>query len=155
MTPRQAPQDPQDLQHRIAASFAAQGLMHTLGASLELVADGEVHIAMPFSTRLSQQLGFLHAGAVTSIVDSACGYAAMTRCPPDCDIVSAEFKINFMRPAQGDRFLAVGKVQNAGKLLTVCTGEVRAYAGEASAYKVVALMQATMAVVRTAAQTPS
>jgi uncharacterized protein (TIGR00369 family) len=145
------PQAPTGLHQRIASSFAAQGLMHTLGASLELVADGEVHIAMPFSSKLSQQLGFLHAGAVTSIVDSACGYAAMTKCPPDGDIVSAEFKINFLRPALGDRFLAVGQVQNAGKLLTVCTGEVRAFQGDATEYKVVALMQATMAVVRAAA----
>lgn len=147
-----APHPSPDLHQRVAASFATQGLMQTLGASLELVDEGEVHIVMPFSSRLSQQLGFLHAGAVTSIVDSACGYAAMTKCPPDCDIVSAEFKINFLRPALGDRFLAVGKVQNAGKSLTVCTGEVRAFRGDAGEYKVVALMQATMAVVRTDAR---
>lgn len=131
-------------QQRVAASFATQGLMETLGAELALVADGEVHIAMPFSRKLSQQHGFLHAGAVTSIVDSACGYAALTRAPEGHEVVTAEFKINLMRPAVGERFLAVGKVQNAGRSLTVCTGEVRGYADESEAYKVVALMQATI-----------
>ncbi|AMO99165.1 thioesterase family protein [Collimonas arenae] len=135
-----------DIQERIAASFNSQGLMTTLGARLLSVADGEVQIEMPFSTQLSQQHGYVHAGAITSIVDSACGYAALTKAPPDCEIVSAEFKINFARPAIGERFLAIGKVQTSGKLLTVCTGEVRALSG--TAWKVIALMQATMVNVR-------
>ena len=136
-----------DIHKRIADSFSAQGLMTTLGAKLTLVSEGEVHIALPFSEHLSQQHGYLHAGAVTSIVDSACGYAALTKASADSEVVTAEFKINFMRPAIGERFLAIGKVQNAGKLLTVCTGEVRAYFGAASTYKVVALMQATIVTV--------
>lgn len=142
-----------DLHQRISTSFDAQGLMATLGATLAWVESGEVHIAMPFSRHLSQQHGYLHAGAVTSIVDSACGYAALTRAPAGFEVVTAEFKINLMRPAVGQRFLAVGRVQNAGRLLTVCTGEVRAYAGDGQQYdiagddphyKVVALMQATV-----------
>jgi uncharacterized protein (TIGR00369 family) len=128
---------------RISASFAAQGLMVTIGASLRLVQDGEVHIALPFSTTLSQQQGFVHAGAITSVVDSACGYAALTKAPPGFEVVTAEFKINLLRPAIGEHFLAIGKVQNAGKLLTVCTGEVRAFSAGSEAYKVVALMQGT------------
>lgn len=135
-----------DIQERVTSSFNTQGLMTTLGATLASVADGEVHIEMPFSKKLSQQHGFVHAGAITSIVDSACGYAAMTKIPADSGVVSAEFKINFMRPAIGDRFLAIGKVQSAGKQLLVCNGEVRAYTG--TDYKVVALMQATMVNVR-------
>lgn len=131
-----------DMQERIAASFKAQGLMATLGAQLVSVADGEVQIEMPFSTQLSQQRGYIHAGAITSIVDSACGYAALTKAPSDCDVVTAEFKINFVRPAIGERFLAIGKVQTSGKLLAVCTGEVRALSG--AAWKVVAIMQATI-----------
>lgn len=135
----------QDLQHRIQRSFDAQGLMATLGARLQHVLAGEIHIALPFSTHLSQQMGFLHAGAVTSIVDSACGYAALTLAPAGMEVVTAEFKINLIRPGIGERFLAIGKVQNAGRLLTVCTGEVRAYSGEADeAFKVIALMQATI-----------
>ncbi|GLQ87735.1 PaaI family thioesterase [Dyella flagellata] len=137
-----------DIQRRIAASFAAQALMDTLGAKLALVADGEVHIALPFSTHLSQQHGFVHAGAITSAVDSACGYAALTKAPQGYEVVTAEFKINFLRPALGERFLAIGNVQNAGKLLTVCTGEVRAFMADEPAYKVIALMQATIAKVQ-------
>lgn len=129
------------IDERIAASFGAQGMMATLGASLVLAIDGEVHISLPFSPHLSQQHGYVHAGAITSVVDSACGYAALTKAPPDCEVVTAEFKINLLRPALGTRFLAIGKVQNAGRLLTVRTGEVRTFAEDNSAYKVVALMQ--------------
>ena len=132
---------------RIAASFGARGLMKTLGATLQWVGDGEVHIALPHSPHLSQQLGYLHAGAVSSIVDSACGYAALTKAPSDREVVTAEFKINLMRPALGQRFLAIGRVQNAGRTLTVCTGEVRAYPGDDGDFKVVALMQATIVAV--------
>ncbi len=135
-----------DIQERIATSFRAQGLMATLGARLVSVADGEVQIELPFSTQISQQHGYVHAGAITSVVDSACGYAALTKAPPGCEVVSAEFKINFVRPAIGERFLAIGKVQSSGKLLTVCTGEVRALSG--TTWKVVAIMQATMVNVR-------
>ncbi|TCT04790.1 PaaI family thioesterase [Paralcaligenes ureilyticus] len=135
-----------DIQERITASFAAQGLMATLGAHLVSVADGEVQIELPFSERLSQQHGYVHAGAITSVVDSACGYAALTKAPPECEVVTAEFKINFLRPAIGEQFLAIGKVQNSGKLLTVCTGEVRAISG--TTHKVIAIMQATIVNVR-------
>ncbi|MCQ4143025.1 PaaI family thioesterase [Vogesella sp. AC12] len=137
-----------DLHEKIAASFRDQGLMATLGATLAHVADGEVHIALPFSRALSQQHGYVHAGAITSIVDSACGYAALTKAAAGYEVVTAEFKINLLRPALGERFVAIGTVQNAGKLLTVCTGEVRAYPDGGTAYKVVALMQATIANVR-------
>jgi len=132
-----------DIQKRITNSFNSQGLMNTLGAQLVSVADGEVHIEMPFSEKLSQQHGYVHAGAITSVVDSACGYAALTKAPSGCEVVTAEFKINLMRPAIGERFLAIGRVQGSGKRLTVCTGEVRAFTGDS--WKVVAIMQATIA----------
>ena len=135
------------LHDRISASFKLQGLMTTLGAELVSVTDGEVHIALPFSEQLSQQHGYIHAGAITSIVDNACGYAALTKAPAGSEVVTAEFKVNFVRPAIGERFVAIGKVQSAGKLLAVCTGEVHAFS--ASGSKLVALMQATMAIVRT------
>ena len=135
-----------DIQERIAVSFKYQGLMATLGARLVSVADGEVQIELPFSEKLSQQHGYVHAGAITSVVDSACGYAALTKAPAEYEVVTAEFKINLLRPAIGDRFLAIGRVQSSGKLLTVCTGEVRAFTG--TAYKVIAIMQATIVNVR-------
>jgi len=86
----------------------------------------------------------LHAGATTRIVDSACGYAALTKAPSGLEVVTAEFKLNLLRPALGTRFLAVGRVVSSGKLLTVCTGEVRAFVNDGDSYKVVALMQATI-----------
>ena len=132
-----------ELHDRISASFKLQRLMATLGAELVSVADGEVQIALPYAERLSQQHGYVHAGAIASIVDSACGYAALTRSPAGCDVVSAEFKINLLRPAIGERFLAIGRVVNAGKQLTVCTGEARALA--VADWKVIAVMQATIA----------
>jgi len=137
-----------DIQQRISASFDAQGLMKTIGAKLVSVTDGEVQIAMPFSKALSQQHGYVHAGAITSLVDSACGYAGLTKAPPGFEVVTAEFKINFVRPALGERFLAIGRVHSSGKLLAVCTGEVRAFADDGPDYKVVALMQATIVNVR-------
>ena len=136
--------DMDDITRRIHDSFDAQGLMKTLGAELTLATLGEVHIRMPFSAALSQQHGYLHAGAVSSILDSACGYAALTKAPPGFEVVTAEFKINLVRPAIGRRFLAIGRVQTSGKLLTVATGEVRAFQDDGEAFKVVALMQATI-----------
>lgn len=87
------------IEQRLAASFGAQRLMATLGARMVLVADGEVHIALPFAQHLCQQHGFLHAGAITSIVDSD---AALTRAPPGHEVLCAEFKINLLRPAFGE-----------------------------------------------------
>lgn len=135
------------LHQRIHRSFQAQGLMATLGATLDRVADGEVQISLPHAPAITQQQGFVHAGAITSIVDSACGYAALTKAPPGMEVVTAEFKLNLLRPAIGARFVAVGRVTHAGRLLTVCTGEVRAFAdptpAAGDAGKLVALMQGT------------
>ncbi|HTD60686.1 MAG TPA: PaaI family thioesterase, partial [Gemmatimonadaceae bacterium] len=89
---------------------------------------------------LTQQHGFLHAGVVTSIIDSACGYAALTLMPPDRAVLSVEFKVNLIAPAQGAIFEARGRVVRAGRTLTVCTGDLRVVGSES----VVAMMQATM-----------
>ena len=136
-----APRDP-DFEARVRASFARQRFMATLGATLERVAPGEVAIALPFRDDLTQQHGFLHAGAVTAVVDSACGYAALSLMEPGAGVVSVEFKINLLAPAVGERFLATARVVKAGRTLTVCTGELTA--GES----VAAVMQATMMAVR-------
>lgn len=131
-----------ELAERIGASFAAQGLMATLGAELVHVAAGEVHIALHPRPALSQQHGYVHAGAITSVVDSACGYAALTMAPAGHEVLSIEFKVNFMRPAQADRFLAIGKVIKAGRAITVCQGQVLGEQG--AQQREIALMQATM-----------
>ncbi|MDB5820350.1 MAG: PaaI family thioesterase [Rhizobacter sp.] len=133
-----------DITRRVQDSFDSQGLMKTLGATLALAIDGEVHVHMPFSPALSQQHGYMHAGTISSILDTACGYAALTKAPLGFDVVTAEFKINLVRPALGHHFLAIGRVQTNGKLLTVATGEVRAYDEDGVTFKVVALMQATV-----------
>jgi uncharacterized protein (TIGR00369 family) len=133
------PTDP-NYEARVRASFAKQQFMATLGASMTTVQPGEVSIELPFRPDLTQQHGFLHAGVVTSIIDSACGYAALTLMPPDRAVLSVEFKVNLIAPAQGATFQARGRVVRAGRTLTVCTGDLRVVGSES----VIAMMQATM-----------
>lgn len=139
------PRDP-DFEARVRSSFAAQKFMETLGARLERVAPGEVEIALPFRADLTQQHGYLHAGVAAALADSACGYAALTLMEPGAAVLSVEFKLNVLAPAEGSRFAAVGKVVRAGRTLTVCSAEVRALQDERDS--VVAMMQATMMAIR-------
>jgi len=141
------PKDP-DFERRVRASFGRQAAMHTIGATLELVKPGEVEIHLPYDARLTQQNGYVHAGIVTMIVDSACGYAAYTLAPADADVLTVEYKANFMSPAKGESFVATGRVLKAGRTLTVCQGEVRARNGGSSA--VVVAMLATIMILRPA-----
>jgi uncharacterized protein (TIGR00369 family) len=127
---------------RVRASFLAQRFMATIGASLERIAPGEVVIAVPFREDLTQQHGFLHAGVIGAIADSACGYAALSLMEPGAAVLSVEYKLNLLAPAAGTRFMATGRVVRSGKTLTICTAEVRAM-GEGPEV-LVALMQATM-----------
>lgn len=138
------PRDP-DFASRVRASFDRQRFMATLGASLQSVAPGEVTIALPFSEAITQQHGFLHAGAVAAVVDSACGYAALTLMPAGAAVLSVEFKVNLLAPAAGRRFLALGRVRKAGRTVSVCEGELHAFAGDDDAEgTLVALLQGTM-----------
>lgn len=141
MTPE--PLDP-DFRARVTSSFSRQAFMATLGASLELIEPGEVHIALPFSTRLSQQHGYLHAGAITAIADSANGYAALTLAPAAADVLAVEFKINLMIPASAPRFLARGRVLRPGRRLSVCLAEVVALNGPD--HEVIATMLSTISI---------
>ena len=122
--------------------------MATLGARLARVGPGEVEIRLPFAPELGQQHGVLHAGAVTAVVDSACGYAALTLMPPGTAVLSVEFKVNLLAPAAGREFEATGRVVRAGRTLTVCAGEVVALRDGGGEPEVVALIQATMIAVR-------
>jgi uncharacterized protein (TIGR00369 family) len=128
----------------IHGSFARQAFMQTLGATLELVEPGRVHIAVPFSDHLRQQHGYLHAGVITSIADSASGYAALTLAPSGSEVLSVEFKISLLAPARGQRFVARAKVIRAGRRLSFCTAEVVAVDG--SDEQVIAVMLSTMRV---------
>jgi uncharacterized protein (TIGR00369 family) len=115
-----------NFERRVRESFARQRFMTTLGARLLSVTPGEVVIELPWHHRLGQQHGVLHAGAVASIADSACGYAALSLMPPGAAVMSVEFKVNLLAPGRGDRFLALGRVRRTGRTLTVCEGAVRA-----------------------------
>ena len=117
------PQDP-DYEARVRESFRRQSHMATLGAEIVFIAPGEVHLAFPFATQFCQQNGFMHAGAIASVADSANGYAAFSLAPPDTDVLAVEFKINLLAPAQGTAFLACGRVLRPGRTLTVCQADV-------------------------------
>jgi uncharacterized protein (TIGR00369 family) len=133
---------PTDYEERIRASFARQGLMRTLGATLGPMSPGAVEIALRPNAAFSQQHGFVHAGAVAAIADSAAGYAALSLMAPGTGVLSTEFKINLLAPAMGDRIVARGRVVKAGRTLTVAQSEV--FAERDGKEKLVALLTATM-----------
>jgi uncharacterized protein (TIGR00369 family) len=138
-------QDPNFAQ-RVRDSFAQQKIMDTIGATLSKVAPGAVEIELPFRANLVQQHGFLHAGVVTTIVDSACGYAALSLMPPGVAVLTIEYKVNFLSPAAGEVMLARGRVTKPGRNVTVCHGDV--FALKDGREKVIATMLATMMTVR-------
>lgn len=129
-------------EERVRASFAKQGLMETLGASVADVAPGHVSIVLLPSQMVSQQHGFVHAGAVASIADSAAGYAALTLMPPEAGVLTAEFKINLLAPAVGDRIIAKGKVIKSGRTLTLAQTDV--FAEREGQERLVAVLMATL-----------
>ena len=134
-------QDP-ELLERVRASYAKQTVMATLNASLTRVEPGVVEIALPFRADLAQQHGFLHAGIVSTVLDSACGYAAFTLMPADSGVVSVEFKVNLLSPAAGSRLIARARVIRAGRTLSVCQAD--GFMLQDGAEKHVATMTATM-----------
>lgn len=118
------------MEKRVRDSFDKQGLMHHLGATITRVVPGVVHIQMPYRLELTQQHGFFHAGSTSAIADSAGGYAGFTLFPADSSVLTVEFKINLVAPAQGDYLEAVGKVVRSGRTLTICQLEVFGVTGE-------------------------
>ena len=131
-----------EFEARVRSSFAKQTLMSTIGARLTNVLAGELDIELPYRSDLCQQNGYLHAGIATAIVDSACGYAAFTLMSADAGVLTVEYKANFVAPAQGDLFIARGRVKKAGRTLTVCSGDVVAVKDDEE--KLVATMLTTM-----------
>jgi uncharacterized protein (TIGR00369 family) len=127
---------------RIRTSFAKQGLMRTLGATLGKVGLGQVEIVLVPKSEISQQHGFVHAGAVSAIADSAAGYAALSIMPMDRGVLTTEFKINLLAPAVGQRIIARGKVVKAGRTLTLAQTEV--FAEKDGKEQLIALLTATM-----------
>ena len=108
----------------IRQSFAKQTIMPLIGATLTRVEPGIVEITLPYRADLAQQHGYLHAGIVTTIADTACGYAAYSLMPPDSEVLSVEFKVNLLRPAKGEMFVAVAEVVKSGRTLTVVRADV-------------------------------
>ena len=127
---------------RIIESFARQGLMISLGASLTHIAPGVVEIVLPATTAVSQQHGYVHAGALAAIADSAAGYAALSLTPPGVGVLTVEFKINLLAAAKGDRVRARGRVVKSGRTLTVAQTEVFSEGDDGE--RLVALLTATV-----------
>ena len=139
--PRFEPADPAYAE-RVRASFGRQAAMATIGATLVVVEPGRVVIELPWQQALTQQHGFLHAGMVATALDSACGYAGFTLMQPDAAVLTIEFKINLLAPAQGERFRMEGLVVKPGRTITVTEG--RAYSIEGEREKLIATMGATL-----------
>ena len=136
-----------DFAARVRSSFDRQQAMALLGAQMTEAQPGMTEIVLPFREALTQQHGFIHAGIITAIADSACGYAALSLMPPDAGVLTIEFKANLLNPAAGERFVARGQVVKPGQTIMVCTSEVVAERADGS-QQTVAFMQATMMVVR-------
>ena len=132
-----------DFERAVRESFVEQRVMRLIGAELSTVASGLVEISLPFRPDLTQQDGFLHAGVITTIADSAAGYAAYTMMPAGSRVLSVEFKVNLMRPARGETFVARAEVVKSGRTLSVVRADVFAING-AGDKEMVATMQGTM-----------
>jgi uncharacterized protein (TIGR00369 family) len=128
---------------RLRASFDRQGMMSTLGVEVTAAGRGRVEMALRHDDRFTQQYGFMHAGAVASVLDTACGYAAYTVMPPEAAVLTAAYTINLLAPAAGERFTITAEVVRAGRTLVVCRGEAFAD-GDTRPF---AVMQATLTAV--------
>jgi len=122
------PADP-DFEARVRASFARQGAMQLIGAQLARVEPGLATIELAHRADLTQQHGFFHAGMTSAIADSAAGYAAFSLFPAASSVLTVEFKINLIAPADGERLVATGRVKKPGRTLTICEFEVVAHKG--------------------------
>jgi uncharacterized protein (TIGR00369 family) len=127
----------------VRQSFAKQAIMGLIGGELTRVEPGVVEITLPYRADLTQQDGYVHAGIVTTIADSAGGYAAYSLMPPESDVLAVEFKVNLLRPAKGDKFMARAEVIKPGRTLTVVRADVFATSGKDD-WQLVATMQGTM-----------
>jgi uncharacterized protein (TIGR00369 family) len=135
------PQD-SNFRERTRSSFARQQVMVTLGIEMVHVEPGEVHLTMPPNSAYTQQHGFMHAGIITTALDSACGYAAFSLMPADAAVLTVEFKTNLLAPAKGERFVFRAHVVKPGRTLTIC--DARALAIEGSKEKLIATMTGTL-----------
>ena len=129
--------------NEIKESFAKQTIMGLIGGELIRVEPGVVEISLTYRSDLTQQHGYVHAGIITTIADSACGYAAYTLMPPNSDVLAVEFKVNLLRPAKGESFVARAEVIKSGRTLTVVRADVHALSN-GDQRELIAIMQGTM-----------
>jgi len=127
----------------VRRSFAKQAIMGLIGGELVRVDPGVVEIKLAYRPDLTQQDGYVHAGIIATIADSACGYAAYSLMPPESEVLAVEFKVNLLRPAKGDAFLAHAEVIKPGRTLTVVRADVFATSG-GNEWQLIATMQGTM-----------
>jgi len=127
---------------KVSEGFSQQEVMRTIGVNIVSIEPGKVELKFAHNAKLTQQHGFIHGGIVTTVLDSACGYAAFSLMPKDSAVLTVEFKTNFMSPARGDEFHAIGYVKKAGKTITVADGELCTLQNDQK--KLVATMTATL-----------
>ena len=127
---------------RVRESFARQRVMQSLGIVIERLLPGEIELVMPYTEAYTQQHGFMHAGIMTTALDSACGYAAFSLMPADADVLTIEFKTNLLAPAKGSRFTIRARVVKPGRTITVCDAQGYAHGGDGE--KLVATMTGTL-----------
>ena len=135
------PKDP-DFRRRVEASFARQHVMRTLGIVIARLEPGEIELSMPYAEAYTQQHGFMHAGIISTALDSACGYAAFSLMPADAAVLTVEFKTNLLAPAKGERFVFRAKVVKPGRTLTIC--DASAFAIDAAYERLIATMTGTL-----------
>jgi uncharacterized protein (TIGR00369 family) len=136
------PKDP-NFAERVRESFARQQVMKTLGVEIQRLEPGEIDLTMPYRVAYTQQHGFMHAGVITTVLDSACGYAAFSLMAANAEVLTVEFKTNLLAPARGQRFLLRAQVVKPGRTLTVCEAQAFALDG-ASEDRLVATMTGTL-----------
>jgi uncharacterized protein (TIGR00369 family) len=136
--------NPASNEEQVRESFQRQTMMATIGATLTRVGHGEAIVSAPYSERLTQQNGFLHAGMITTLLDTACGYAAMSAAPPGYNPLAVEFKVNLMAPARGQRFEARAKVLRRGRTLTVSRADAFAISSSGDEEMVATMLQTTI-----------
>ena len=130
---------------KVRISFHRQEVMKTIGVEIVSIDPGKVELAFLHQNTLTQQHGYIHAGIVTTALDSACGYAALSLMPENSEVLTIEFKSNLLAPAMGDSYLAIGRVKKSGRTITVSDGELYAISGQAE--KLAATMTATLMLV--------
>lgn len=135
-----------DALQRVRESFALQGAMQTLGAQITYLDAGAVDISFDWAQGLSQQHGFIHAGILSTALDSACGYSGFSVMPEGAGVLTIEFKTNLLAPAKGQRFRCEGRVLKPGRTIVVAEG--RAYAVDGGKEKLCATMQCTLMAVQ-------